>query len=86
MAKEGKGFWDVVYKPYLNRLLNKFQLIEILKLCLNDAIRYRRKIVEVINVDKNEHKKFLDFIGHQGIKLSKLEANTNHDPEKATIE
>jgi transcriptional regulator with GAF, ATPase, and Fis domain len=65
------SFWDVIYKPYLSRDLNKHQLAEIVSLAIKNSGGSFKKAIKGFGIEENKYKKFMDFLRHQKIRLDK---------------
>lgn len=67
MIADQKCFWDAVYLPYMNHELNKYQLKEILIEGLERSGGKWSRLLPLFRIQKEDYKKFMDFIRHQGI-------------------
>lgn len=66
--KDGKSFWEVVRKPFINRDLNREEVKKILRHFLNISSGRYKDILAELNIDKGDYKKFLNFINDNDLK------------------
>jgi len=66
--RSGKSFWEVVKKPFLKRDLNRMQVKAIIKKALNNSSGKYKDILSDLNIDLEDHKKFLNFINDYDLK------------------
>jgi transcriptional regulator with GAF, ATPase, and Fis domain len=61
---EGKGFWEVVYKPFLRRDLNRKQVKDIVSFGLRKTKGSYKKLLPLLNIGESErdYKKFMRSI------------------------
>ena len=63
MVEEGKSFWEVIHKPFLKRELKREEVVEIIKMGLREAGKYR-KLMDFFNAGKTnkDYKIFMKII------------------------
>jgi transcriptional regulator with PAS, ATPase and Fis domain len=64
----GKSFWDVVKKPFLGRDLNRREVKEILNQVLLKSTGMYKDVLDDLNIEKKDYKKFLNFINDHKLK------------------
>lgn len=69
--KEGKDFWEAVWKRYLNHEINRFQLEEIVKFGLEESGRTLKGVLPLFHIEERDYKKLHDFLRNQGIRIKK---------------
>lgn len=62
--RSGENFWDVVRVPFLNRELNRREVVQIIDRGLRLSRGRYRDVIELFNLEGREYKKFMNFI-HQ---------------------
>jgi transcriptional regulator with GAF, ATPase, and Fis domain len=66
---EGReSFWDVVYKPFMNRDLSRAEAREIVAHGLDKSRGSYKKLLELFGVSPDDYLKFMDFLRHQKLK------------------
>lgn len=63
----GKSFWDVVKKPFMDRDLNRSEVKSIIALALKKGNGRYKNILDILNVDGKEYKRFLNFVNDYGL-------------------
>ena len=63
----GESFWEVVKKPFMDRDLNRGEVKSIIALALKKGNGRYKNILDILNVDNNEYKRFLNFINDYGL-------------------
>lgn len=68
MVEGKKSFWDVVYRPFLQRELKREEVAAIIKMGLKEAGTYRR-LMELFNAGRTEqdYKRFMKALTRHGI-------------------
>ncbi|HDP95196.1 MAG TPA: sigma-54-dependent Fis family transcriptional regulator [Candidatus Aminicenantes bacterium] len=61
---EGETFWEAVRKPFLERELNRPEVIEVIERALRLSRGRYRNILELFNLSAEEYKRFMNFV-HQ---------------------
>ena len=76
--KEGRmDFWDL-RTAYLNHEINKYQLQEIISYGLQDGDGTLKGVLPIFRIEERDYKRFLDFLGKQGIRLKNLKAKNKN--------
>ena len=70
LVKEGTSFWDGVYKPFMERDLNRQQVRAIVSRGLIEARGSYRKLMEILHIPAGDYQKFMDFLRHHRLKSS----------------
>lgn len=65
--QSGKSFWEVVKKPFMERDLNRSEVKSIISLALKKGNGRYKNILDILNVDGNEYKRFLNFVNDYGL-------------------
>lgn len=68
LTTNGANFWDAVYTPFMERDLNRAQVIGIVKQALIDAGGSYRRLLEVFRLPSEDYQKLMDFLRHQQLK------------------
>jgi transcriptional regulator with PAS, ATPase and Fis domain len=63
----GKSFWEVVKKPFMNRDLNRGEVKSIIALALKKGNGRYKNILEILNVEGADYKRFLNFVNDYGL-------------------
>ncbi len=66
----GKSFWEIIYKPFMERKLNCREVARIIEIGLNETNGSYKKLVSRLNIDIKDYKKFMDFIRNHKINKS----------------
>ena len=59
---EGKTFWEVVKKPFLNRDLNREEVRAIINRALEECGGKYKNALELFGIEENEYKSFMRFL------------------------
>jgi DNA-binding NtrC family response regulator len=68
VTAEGESFWEAVYRPFLNRDLNRAQVVSIIRQGLVAAEGSYRRLVEILRLPASDYQKFMDFLRHHRLK------------------
>jgi len=68
LTEGGETFWDVVYRPFMNRDLNRAEAREIVAVGLDRSRGSYKKLLELFRVQEDDYLKFMDFLRHQKLK------------------
>jgi len=70
MRDEGKSFWEVIYRPFLERELNRKEVRKVIHMGLSEAGGSYKKLLSIfnINTEAKNYKKFMDFLRHARLK------------------
>jgi transcriptional regulator with PAS, ATPase and Fis domain len=60
--KSGRSFWEVVRRPFLKRYLNAFEVRTIIERGLAESNGRYIHLIERFNIEKQDYKKFLNFL------------------------
>jgi transcriptional regulator with GAF, ATPase, and Fis domain len=66
MVIDGESFWEVVYQPFLERLITKEQLKEIIKFGLKRTWGHYASLCQIFNIPAHQYKKFMNFLRKHG--------------------
>ena len=66
----GEDFWTAVYKPFMDRDLNRSQVRDIVKKGFASAQWNYRKLLDVLHVPASDYQRFMDFLRHHNLKPS----------------
>lgn len=69
MVVNGRGFWELIHKPFLRRELNRDEVRKIIQMGLKDCQTYR-KLMELFNAGQTqgEYKRFMKILECQRLK------------------
>ena len=84
MVKEGKSFWEVIQKPYLERELNREQVRTIVSLGLKETGGSYKKLLPLFSISPEHYLKFMDFLRHHRLKPEN--GAMSHENYRYTIE
>lgn len=64
MTVQGKGFWEVVYMPFLKRDIKRSEVIEVIRIGLQQTGGSYKKLLPLFNMGetKKEYKKFMRIL------------------------
>jgi DNA-binding NtrC family response regulator len=68
LVAENRSFWDEVYKPFMDRDLNRAQVRAIVKQGLYEAQGSYRRLMDLFHLPENDYQKFMDFLRHHQLK------------------
>jgi transcriptional regulator with GAF, ATPase, and Fis domain len=68
MSEGGEAFWEVVYRPYMDRNLCRKTVREIVALGLRQTRGSYRRLLALFGVADRDYLKFMDFLRHQQLK------------------
>ena len=63
-----EDFWEVVYKPFLDRDLNRNQVRSLIKRGLFEARNSYRELLDLLHIPQSSYQKFMDFLRHHRLK------------------
>jgi len=63
-----EDFWEIVYKPFLDRDLNRNQLRAMIKRGLFETQNSYRDLLERLHIPQASYQKFMDFLRHHRLK------------------
>ena len=64
----GATFWDAVKTPFLDRILNKDEVRQVLKHYLNGNKEAYTTLLNPLNLKKSEYKQFIRFLYNNDLK------------------
>lgn len=68
MTTGGEAFWDVVYRPFMARDLNRSQVKSLLRQGLMMARGNYRHLLDILHLPSSDYQKFMDFLRHHDLK------------------
>lgn len=68
MTTGGESFWDVVYRPYMARDLNRSQVKSLLRQALMVARGNYRHMLDILHLPSSDYQKLMDFLRHHDLK------------------
>ena len=68
MIAGGESFWDVVYRPYMDRELSRPEVREIIEQGLYRTRGSYKKLLAVFGIADSDYLRFMDFLRHQRLK------------------
>jgi len=68
MTTGGESFWDVVYRPFIERDLNRGQVRAVIKRGMIAARGNYQNLLDVVHLPRSDYQKFMDFLRHQKLK------------------
>jgi len=68
MTTGGESFWDVVYRPFMERELNRSQVKAVVKRGLMAAHGNYQDLLDIVHLPRADYQKFMDFLRHQKLK------------------
>jgi DNA-binding NtrC family response regulator len=68
MTVRGALFWDVVYRPFMQRDLNRMEVREIVREGLRRGRGSYRELLPLFNLRDREYQRFMDFLRHHDLK------------------
>ena len=63
-----EDFWEIVYKPFLDRDLNRKQVRALIKRGLFETQNSYRELLELLHIPQASYQKFMDFLRHHRLK------------------
>ena len=61
----GENFWDVIYRPYMNRDLNRKEVQSVLRVALSQVdpgYGAFKRVTELLNIRADEYRRFMDWM------------------------
>lgn len=68
MTAGGESFWEVVYRPFMDRELSRREVREIIEQGLYRTRGSYKKLLGVFGVAETDYLRFMDFLRHQRLK------------------
>jgi len=68
MMDDGRCFWEIVQKPYLDRELNRSQVRTIICQGLKKSSGSYKRLLKNFNIPDSQYLKFMDFLRHHKLK------------------
>jgi DNA-binding NtrC family response regulator len=68
MTGGGENFWEVVYRPYMDRELSRGEVREIIEQGLYRTRGSYKKLLGVFGIADSDYLRFMDFLRHQRLK------------------
>jgi DNA-binding NtrC family response regulator len=68
VVDEGEDFWEVVYRPFLNRELNRGEVRSIISRGLTASNGSYRRLLELLHLPASDYQRFMDFLRHHDLK------------------
>lgn len=66
--ESGQSFWEAVKKPYLNRDLNRSQVMQIIEMGLKETGGVYKTLMKRFNLETADYHRFMRFLHEQGLK------------------
>ncbi len=63
-----KDFWELVYQPFIDRDLNRSQVVAVIRRGLTATQGNYRKLLELLRLPAGDYQKFMDFLRHHDLK------------------
>jgi DNA-binding NtrC family response regulator len=70
MSSGGESFWEVVYRPYMDRELSRREVREIIEQGLYRTRGSYKKLLRIFGIADSDYLRFMDFLRHQRLKPS----------------
>lgn len=68
MTAGGESFWEVVYRPFMDRELSRPEVREIIEQGLYRSRGSYKKLLSVFGIAETDYLRFMDFLRHQRLK------------------
>jgi two-component system, NtrC family, response regulator len=68
LVSSGGNFWDVIYRAFMERDLNRAQLRAFVKNGLRAAEGNYRRLLELLRLPESDYQRFMDFLRHHDLK------------------
>lgn len=68
MTQGGESFWDVVYRPFMDRELSRSEVREIVEQGLYRSRGSYKRLLGVFGIAETDYLRFMDFLRHQRLK------------------
>jgi len=68
IVNDGGEFWDVVYRPFMERDLNRAQVKAVIKQGLQAGQGSYQKLMDILRVPASDYQKFMAFLRHHNLK------------------
>jgi DNA-binding NtrC family response regulator len=68
IATDTKGFWELVYQPFINRDLNRAQVKAIIRRGLAASEGNYRRLLDLLHLPTTDYQRFMDFLRHHDLK------------------
>lgn len=68
MSTGGESFWDLVYRPYMEREMNRNEVREVIEQGLYRTRGSYKKLLGLFGITDSEYLRFMDFLRHQRLK------------------
>jgi DNA-binding NtrC family response regulator len=68
LVSSGGNFWDVIYRAFMERDLNRAQLRTFVKNGLRAADGNYRRLLELLRLPESDYQRFMDFLRHHDLK------------------
>ena len=79
MLECGGTFWDLVYKPFMNRDLNRAEARDIVARGLAETRGSYKKLLPLFGIEADDYLRFMDFLRHHQLKPTGMIPLTPHD-------
>ncbi len=67
LIKEGETFWDIAWKPFMERNLKRKEVRELIKIAWETSGQNMRKTAKLLGVSDKDYKKFLIYLKRYGV-------------------
>jgi DNA-binding NtrC family response regulator len=64
----GEDFWEVVYRPFMYRDLNRSQVKKFIRQGMMEAEGNYRKLLDLLHLPNSSYQRFMDFLRHHDLK------------------
>jgi DNA-binding NtrC family response regulator len=68
MVEQQASFWDVVYRPYMDRDLNRAQVRTIIARGLSASRGSYKRLLAIFGMPEDDYLRFMDFLRHNRLK------------------
>jgi two-component system NtrC family response regulator len=68
LVSSGGNFWDVIYRAFMERDLNRAQLRSFVKNGLREAEGNYRRLLDLLRLPESDYQRFMDFLRHHDLK------------------
>lgn len=68
LVRRSEDFWKIVYEPFMDRLLNRRQVKEVIRKGLEESEHNYRHVLELFRLPASDYQRFMDFLRHHDLK------------------
>ena len=65
---DGGEFWEVIYRPFMERDLNRAQVKDVIKKGLREGQGSYQRLMDILSIPASEYQKFMAFLRHHNLK------------------